>query len=95
LGETIYDIEERSRSSLCTCCCLNKARSNLLLLCKLCSNLNNYLNVFFCVPEMDVVLNKKRSIFFQLYELADTSCSSVIFNDVKLCETVPNQLMFV
>jgi len=60
----------------------------------LCSKLNNYLNDFFCVPEMDVVLNKKRSIFFQLYELAGTSCSNVIYNYVKLCETLPNQLMF-
>jgi len=42
---------------------------------------------------MDVVLNKKRSIFIQLYELAGASCSNVIFNYVKLCETVPSQLM--
>jgi hypothetical protein len=59
----------------------------------LCFNFNNYLNVFVCVPEIDVVLNKKRSVFIQLYELGGTSCSDVLFNDVTLRETVINKLM--
>jgi hypothetical protein len=50
--------------------------------------------VLCCVYEMDVVLNKKKSILIQMYKLASTSSSDVIFNDVTLCEIILNQLMF-